>query len=253
MKPIKILTLIILGLIIGSNFIGCSGSKDLSALTPEERFALAKEKFDKGDYLEAINDFESIMIQFAATGIVDDAQYYLAYSYFKREEFIKAAYEFSKLIRDYPTSEYVKDAQFMLAESYYKLSPHYTLDQRYTEKAIEEYQAFIDFFPQDPRASEAEKKIKELNDKLARKIFETAEQYRRMNYIKSAIIYYDLLLEKYPDSKFSSNALYTKIKLLVEKSRNKEALEEARRYLQRFPNGEFAKEVQKIINELQKS
>lgn len=248
MKPINYLIILITGIV----FLSCSGSKDLSTLSPEERFALAKEKFDKKDYLEAINDLESIMIQFSGSGIVDDAQYYLAYSYFKRDEFIKAAYEFSKLIRDFPASEYVKDAQFMLAESYYNLSPHYTLDQRYTEKAIEEYQAFIDFFPQDSRVKEAERKIRELNDKLAKKIYETAEQYRRMNYIKSAIIYYDLLLEKYPDSKYSSSALFTKIKLLVERSRNNEALEEAKRYLQRFPNGEYAKEVQKIIQQLQK-
>lgn len=248
MKTIKILLIILLTQIL----ISCSGSKDLSSLSSEERFLLAKQKFDKKDYLEAISDFESIIIQYSGTGIVDDAQYYLAYSYFKREEFIKSAYEFSKLIRDYPTSEYVKDAQFMLAESYYNLSPHYSLDQRFTEKAIEEYQAFIDFFPDDPRKSIAEQKIRELNDKLAKKIFETAEQYRRMKYIKSAMIYYDLLLEKYPDSKYSSQALYTKIKLLVERSRNKEALDEAKRYLQRFPNGEYAKEVQKIISELQK-
>ncbi|MGB9663807.1 MAG: outer membrane protein assembly factor BamD [Ignavibacteria bacterium] len=248
MKTIKFLLIILVIQI----FISCSGSKDLSSLSSEERFLLAKEKFDKKDYLEAINDFESLIIQFSGTGIVDDAQYYLAYSYYKRGEYIKSAYEFSKLIRDYPTSEYVKDAQFMLAESYYELSPHYSLDQKFTEKAIEEYQAFIDFFPDDPRKSEAEKKIKELNDKLARKIFETAEQYRRMKYIKSAIIYYDFLLEKYPDSKYSSQALFTKIQLLVERSRNKEALDEAKKYLQRFPNGEYVKEVQKIINGLQK-
>lgn len=248
MKSLKYLILLTTGII----FINCSGSKDLTSLTPEERFALAKEKFDKKDYLEAINEFENLMIQYSGTGIIDDAQYYLAYCYFKRDEFIKAAYEFSKLIRDYPASEYVKDAQFMLAESYYELSPHYTLDQRFTEKAIEEYQAFIDFFPDDPRVIEAEKKIKELNDKLAKKIYETAEQYRRMNYIKSALIYYDLLLEKYPDSKYSSSALFTKIKLLVERSRNSEALEEAKRYLLRFPDGEYAKEVQKLIQQLQK-
>jgi outer membrane protein assembly factor BamD len=248
MKAIKYLIIVLLAQIL----ISCSGSKDLSSLSSEERFLLAKQKFDKKDYLEAISEFESIMIQYSGTGIVDDAQYYLAYSYFQRSEYIKSAFEFSKLIRNFPTSEYVKDAQFMLAESYYKLSPHYTLDQRFTEKAIEEYQAFIDFFPDDPRKSEAEKRIKELNDKLARKIFETAEQYRRMKYIKSAMIYYDLLLEKYPDSKYSSQALYTKIKLLVERSRNKEALDEAKRFLQRYPNSENAKEVQKIINELQK-
>lgn len=249
MKPLKILAIFIISVI----FFSCSGTKDLSSLTAEERFAMAKQRFDKKDYLEAISEFENIMIQFSGTGIIDDAQYYLAYSYFKRGEFIKAAYEFSKLIRDFPASEYVKDAQFMLAESYYELSPNYSLDQRFTEKAIEEYQAFIDFFPNDNRVKEAENKIRALNDKLARKVFETAEQYRRMNYTKSALTYYDLLLEKYPDSKYSSSALFNKIKLLVEKSRKSEALEEAKKYLQRFPNSEYAKEVKKILDQLQKS
>lgn len=249
MKPLKILAIFVISVI----FFSCSGTKDLSSLTAEERFAMAKARFDKKDYLEAINEFENIMIQFSGTGIIDDAQYYLAYSYFNRGEFIKAAYEFSKLIRDFPASEYVKDAQFMLAESYYKLSPNYSLDQRFSEKAIEEYQAFIDFFPNDNRVKEAENKIRALNDKLARKVFETAEQYRRMNYTKSALIYYDLLLEKYPDSKYSSSALFNKIKLLVEKSRKNEALEEAKKYLQRFPNSEYAKEVKKILDQLQKS
>ncbi len=249
MKTLKIISILVLSII----FIDCSGSKDLSLLSPEERFLRAKKLYDDRDYLESISEFENIMIQFSGSNIVDDAQFYLAMSYHGKGEYVKAAYEFSKLIRDFPASEYVKDAQFMLAESYYQLSPHYALDQRFTEKAIEEYQAFIDYFPDDPRVSSAEQKIRELNDKLARKIFETAEQYRRMNYIKSALIYYDLLLEKYPDSKFSPDALYTKIKLLVERSRNKEALEEAKRYLQRYPDSDKGKEISRIISELQKS
>lgn len=249
MKKIKILIAITASIIL----ISCSGSKDLSNLSPEERFALAKAKYDKKDFLDAISEFENIMIQYSGTGIIDDAQYYLALSYFGKQEFVKAAFEFSKLIKEYPTSEFVKDAQFMLAESYYELSPHYSLDQRFTEKAIEEYQAFIDFFPEDERVSIAEKKIKELNDKLAKKLFETAEQYNRMGYLRSALIYYDLLLEKYPDSKFASLSSYNKIKILVSRSRNAEALEEAKKYLQKYPYGEYAKEIQKILAELQKS
>ena len=83
-------------------------------------------------------------------------------SRFKRGELILAAFEFSKLIKNMPVSEFVPQAQFMLAESYYELSPNYTLDQKYTKKAIEEYQAFLDFFPANPSVPEAEKKIREL-------------------------------------------------------------------------------------------
>lgn len=248
MKRLRIIPVIILAL----NFFSCSGSKDLSGLSPEEKFLLAKQKYEKKNYVDAITEFESIAIQHSGSAVMDDVQYYLGLCYYGKNEFIRAAFEFSKLIKNYPTSEYVRDAQFMLAESYYELSPHYSLDQRYTESAIEEYQAFIDFFPEDPRVKDAEIKIKELNDKLARKIYETAERYRRMDYSKSAIIYYDQLLEKYPDSKYSSSALYNKIKILASKNRKAEVIEEATRYLQLFPESEYSNEVKKILNDLSK-
>ena len=66
---------------------------------------------------------------------------------FQRGEYILAAFEFSKLMKNMPASEFVPISQFMISECYYELSPNYTLEQKYTKKAIEEYQAFIDFFP----------------------------------------------------------------------------------------------------------
>jgi len=249
MKLINILSIPILSII----FLNCSGSKDLSGLAPEEMFLLAKQKYEKKNYVDAITEFESIAIQHSGSAVMDDVQYYLGLCYYGKKEFIRSAFEFSKLIKNYPTSEFVVDAQFMLAESYYQLSPHRSLDQRYTESAIEEYQAFIDFFPEDPRVSEAERKIRELTDKLARKIYETAERYRRMGYTRSALIYYDQLLEKYSDSKYSSSALYNKIKILASKNRKSEAIDEANKYLQLFPQGEYSNEIRKLLGELTKS
>ena len=126
---------------------GCSSSINTVDFEPEERLQYAISLYNDEDYVEASTEFEALLLQYPGSVIVDDAQYYLGMCRFERGEYIIAAYEFSKLIKNMPASDFVSNAQFMLAETYYELSPNYNLDQKYTKKAIEEFQAFIDFFP----------------------------------------------------------------------------------------------------------
>jgi outer membrane protein assembly factor BamD len=150
-----------------------------------------------------------------------------------------------------PTSEFLPQAQFMLAECYYQLSPDYSLDQKYTKKAIEEFQAFIDFFPLDSKVSEAEKKINELNDKLARKEYDTAVIYEKLEYTKAALLYYENVMEVYHDTKYAPLAHFNKINLLLSKNRNQEALDAANSFLKKYPNDPNFSSVEKIKSTLE--
>lgn len=164
-------------------FSACSAKVDTSMMNPEDHFKYAMTLYADEDYDMAIPEFQSILLNNAGSSIYDDAQYYLAMSYFNRKQYYLAAYEFSKLIRDIPASSFVPDAQFQLGESYYRQTPHFSLDQEFSKKAIEEFQAFINFFPTNPKVAEAEKKIKEMNDKLAEKEFTSGLIYRGWNII----------------------------------------------------------------------
>lgn len=225
---------------------GCSSTKDVSNLPVEERLNYAIKLYNDGDYQQAITQLEAIILQYPGSDVIDDAQFYLAQSRFKRKEYILAASEFSRLIQNIPASPFIPDAQFMLAECYYKLSPNYTLDQRFTSKAIEEYQAFIDFFPSDTRVPEAEKKIKELNEKLAKKIFNSAQIYEKMEYYNAAILYYSQVVETYHDTPYAPKSSYRKIKLLIQKQRTKDAIEEINNFIARYPEDENFTEVKKL-------
>ena len=230
---------------------GCSSSLETINFTAQERLAYAIKLFDDEDYEEAVNEFQAIILQYPGNDVVDDAQYYLAETRYRRGEYIIAAFEYSNLIKNMPASELIPKAQFMLAESYYELSPDFTLDQRYTKKAIEEYQAFIDFFPTNEKVQEAEKKIVELNDKLAHKEFEIAHIYEKIEYYTAAIRYYDNVLDIYHDSKYAPMAMYNKILILVERNRNSEALAEISKFLQRYPENSNTKEVQELKSSLE--
>lgn len=225
---------------------GCSGTVDTSRFNAEEYYNYAFKNYNNEDYEVALQDFQNFLLQYSGSAFNDDAQFYLGMTYFKRKQFLLAAYEFSKLIRNIPASPFVPESQFMLAESYYQLSPPYQLDQAYTKKAIEEFQAFIDFFPANPKAEEAEKKIKSLTEKLAEKDFQSAVIYEKMEYEKAAIKYYAAVAETYHDTKFAPTALYNKIKIEVKKSMTNGALADISLFLSRYPDDERAKELQEI-------
>jgi len=241
----------IINLIIVSGLIflvsACSSSQDTTTMTAEEHYEYVMEYYEDEDYEESVKEFQTLLLQYPGSIITDDAQYYLGMSYFNREQFLLAAYEFSKLIRDIPASPFVPDAQYKLADSYYQLSPPYQLDQAYTKKAVEEFQAYIDFFPTSPSVEEAEQKIKELNEKLAEKDYRSATIYEKMEYNRAALQYYTQVVETYHDTKFAPMALYKKIMLENKRAQYTDALKDIGDFLSRYPDDPRARE----LNELQ--
>ena len=229
---------------------GCSSSKDTSLMTADEQLAYAMEMYEDEDFQFSIKEFQSIILQFPGNTVNDDAQYYLAMSYFKDDQFLLAAYEFSKLIRDIKGSEFVSMSQFMLAESYYQLSPPYQLEQSYTKKAMNEFQAFIDFFPVDAKVSEAEQKISKMNNKLAQKLFNSARIYEKMEYYNASLDYYTKVYETYHDTEYAPLALHRKITILLDKERFSLAVENMKLFLKRYPDSEFTVEIQNLYDEM---
>jgi len=233
-------------LLLGLIYWNCGSSIDTSNLGPTERMDYVIKLYNDGDYEPAIKELEAVLLQFPGNEIADQAQFYLGQARFKRKEYILAGYEYSKLIKTMTASKYVTDAQFMLASCYYELAPAYPLDPKYTKKAIEELQAFIDFFPADPRVQESENKITELQTRLAEKEFHNAYIYERMDYVNAAIMTYGKVTETYHDSKFAPMASYKKIQLLIQKKRLSEASTEIETFLLKYPQDERIKDVQAL-------
>jgi outer membrane protein assembly factor BamD len=230
---------------------GCSSSVDTTNMTPPNRLSYAIKLYNDEDYLEAINELQALLLQYPGSSISDDAQFYLAKTRFARQEYIMAAFEFSKLIKNMPASEFVPEAQFMLAECYFELSPNYNLDQKYTKKAIQEFQAFIDFFPTNEKVPEAEKKINELNNKLAKKTYTIAQIYEKLDYHKAAIIYYEDVIETYHDTPYAPMAMYNKIKVLLERNENNRALAEMDKFIEKYPDDTNIDDVRNLKTKLE--
>ncbi len=101
------------------------------------------------------------------------------------------------------------------------------------------------------KVGEAEQKITELNDKLARKEYSIAVIYEKMDYYTASLKYYDAVVEIYHDTQYAPMAMYRKIKLLMDREREDEALSNMKKFVRMYPDDQNFQEIDNLKNSLE--
>jgi outer membrane protein assembly factor BamD len=240
-------------LTITAALFACGGNKPRANMTNEERFAYALKLFQDKDYFDARTQFRIVILNAPGSTIVDQAQYYLAECHFNMDEFITAAAEYEKLIRLYPRSAMLDDAQYKFGLCYFKLSPKADLDQKYTYKAIEEFQRFLEDFPGSEHVPEVQKKLDETRGKLAKKEFNTGNLYRKMTYYEAALVSFDEVLNRFYDTRYAEPALFYKGECLYKLARYDRAKEALETFVQKFPKSSFQSQALFMLKEISRT
>ncbi len=239
---------IVVLLLAAMAFSACGGGRNIKRMTLKDRIKYAMELFKDGKYLTAKTQFQIIVLNNPGSSIVDMAQFYLAESYFNLKEYITAAAEYEKLLNLYPRSPYVDDAQYKLGLSYFKLSPKADLDQKYTYKAIDEFQRFLEEYPESEYVSEVTKMLQKCREKLAKKEFISGNLYRKMGYHRSAIIVFDEILSRYYDTSYAEDAYYWKAYCLTKIGKYTEARDNIQALLSKYPKTEYREKAVKLAD-----
>jgi outer membrane protein assembly factor BamD len=243
----KIFISLVLVLIL---FSGCSSDEATQQLSAEERFELGMKAFKDEEYLDAVEEFKVVSLQYQGSSVADSAQFYLAESRYLREEYILAAFEYDVLIRYMSSSIFISRARFRRATCFYELSPKSHLDQNYSKKAIDEYQAFLEYHPTDSLVSLAEERIVELNTKLAKKDYESGMIYMHMEYYKAATYYFDIILEKYHDTQYAEPALLKKVEALINRKKYADAKEAVDKFLVKYPTSTMKSDADQLCEDI---
>ncbi len=192
-------------------FASCSEyQKALKSEDVAVKFELATKLYDEGKYNDAIRIVEQIAPAYRGKPQAEKLFYMFSMSYYKTNQFYLAAYQFENFVSGYPKSEKIEEAAYLGAKCFSKLSPVYSLDQTDTYKAIEKLQGFIDTYPNSTYIPEANKALRELNDKLEKKTFENAKQYNTIMDYKSAMVALDNFVSDYPGTPYKEDALFYK-------------------------------------------
>lgn len=227
--------------------------------TLQTAFNKAMTMYQAENYGDAAEAFETVIQMGRGTEFGREAQYFLADSYYQNERYLLAASEFERFISLFPRTEKREDAQYKEAFCYYKLSPRYKLDQSYTRRAIEKFRLFNSRFPNSSRTEEAAQHITELRSKLAKKLYNAGDLYMRVDDYEAAITYYDLTIDRYPESTWAQRALVDKINAYnvyagrsvssKQEERYQKAVSAYETFIQLFPNGEYRSQAEEYVDE----
>lgn len=256
MRDVKSATPLYLTLVFSVLLSACAGSGRVRYDTPQEAFDKGLAEYEDGDY-ETATEYLQGVFDFGRTHQwAADAQLLLARTYRQNEEFLLAANEYTRFMQIYRSDPRVAEAEYELAMTYYDRSPNYRLDQTDTERAIVQFQLFIERYGSSPLVNEAQSRITELRSKLARKQIHTAQLYERREYYNAAAVSYEAAFDRFYDTEYADDALlgamsaYYEYAVLSIRARQKERLEKAEenyeRLIQIFPDSPLIKEAEAI-------
>lgn len=187
---------------VTSLFLSCTKDINIEKIGFDKSFQIAKKKFSDENYREALNDLNSIILNYGGENGIDSAQFLIGRSHYELDEFYSASFEFNRLSESFPESKLIEDAYFNSAECYRQLSPRYTLDQKETYNAISKYQLYLDLFPKGKYSEQSNKQISIMREKLARKTFEAGTLYLKLDQPRAAKVYFNDIIDNYYDTSY---------------------------------------------------
>jgi len=235
-------------------------NKVLNKGTIEQQYKLATKMYEAKQYDKAIKLFDKIMTGYRGKPQMERIQYMISNSYYYTKQYSLASYYFDRFTKNYPKSTKREEAAFLSAHSYYLDSPIFSLDQTSTNEALDAMQRYIDTYPNSERIADANKYIKDLRYKLEKKAFEIAKQYYHIEDYTAAITSFDILVSDYLGTTFREEAMFYKFKAshdLAMKSvfskkeaRLKSALKAYERFNRNYPESEYMKESNKLLEKI---
>jgi outer membrane protein assembly factor BamD len=223
---------------------------------PDMILRKAFEYYDAKNYQRAQTLFELVINNVRGSKDAEKAYYQYAYCHYHLKEFVLGAYYFKNFSTSFPNSEWREEAAYLSAYCNYLQSPTYRLDQTSTLTAIEEFQIFVNLFPNSSRVEACNQRIDELRRKLEQKLFAEGELYYNLRQYQSSVLAFDNLLRDYPETPDAERVRYLIAKgdfLLSENSviekkeeRYAETIKRCNDFLGKYPAGKYSKEVREL-------
>jgi outer membrane assembly lipoprotein YfiO len=148
------------------------------------------------------------------------AQYRIGELYKRIEFYDEARYAFQKVVEDYPSSDIAPDAKFQLALCTSLASGKSGYDQKLAEEATKEFEEFAKTHPDSELVKKALEEKRQLIEKRADSYLKIARFYERIGKYGSAYIYYNKIVDEFPEASIAPQAL-ERLKVLEKRIKKK--------------------------------
>ena len=164
--------------------------------------------FSMYDFVEhpSIEIFKQIIEDAPYSDFAPAAKYKLGIIYTKLERYTEAKDTFQELLDNYPESEWAEAAKYQLALTSAQASSGVEYDAASRKEALEQFEDFLKTHPDTQLAQGAQGQFNELRNDEAKKHFSTAQFYEKQRKIQSAVIYYEVVVNKFSDTEYAELA-----------------------------------------------
>jgi outer membrane protein assembly factor BamD len=151
--------------------------------------------------------FEKVIKNGPHSEIAPQAQMNIGVAREKQSEFPKAVQAYETAADRYHDNEKVAaDALYKAGIAYHKQAQTAEYDQSVAGRAIGTFTDFAILYPNDPRVPEAQQIISSLRSEQARGSFDIARFYEKRKRWEGALVYYNEVLVKDPNSPYAAQA-----------------------------------------------
>ncbi|MCK9159350.1 MAG: outer membrane protein assembly factor BamD [Bacteroidaceae bacterium] len=256
---------IIIILLAAFAFSSCGEyNKVLQSTDYEYKYEVAKTYFSRGKYNKSASLLNDLITVFKGTDKAQESLYMLGMCYYNMKDYQTSAQTFITYYKAYPNGTYTELARYHAGKSYYLDTPEPRLDQSSTYLAMQELQAFLDYYPQSVMKPEAQKMLFNLQDKLVYKellscrLYYNLGNYMGNNYLSCSITAQNALKD-YPYTKYREDLSILILRSKYEMAdysintkkgeRYRDAIDEYYSFKNEFPESKYLAEAEKIFEE----
>jgi outer membrane protein assembly factor BamD len=224
--------------------------------SPERILKAANKYYQDESYDKAITLYELVIQHYRGRAEAEDLFFKYAYSHYHLGDYMLAASYFKNYSKTFSNSPNKQEADYMSAYSNFRLSPNAKLDQTYTATAIQEFEDFINAYPQTERAEQGNKMIDLMRAKQEQKAFDQGFLYYKIGEFQAAVTSLQIMLKDFPDSKKVEEVRYLIVKSSFtlaydsvnekKKERFNETLANHQMFVKKHPKSKWLKEVNNI-------
>ncbi|MDR0798402.1 MAG: outer membrane protein assembly factor BamD [Dysgonamonadaceae bacterium] len=236
------------------------------------RYEYAKKYYEEAKYNRAATLFQDLVPLMRGSSYAEESLYLLAQSYYKMKDYKTASEYFKSYYTNFPRGEYAELARYYSANGLYLDSPDPRLDQTDTYKAMQQFQDFLEYYPQTDKKQEVQQALFAMQEKLALKELMAVKLYYNLgdyllypfpggNYL-SCVITAQNAMRSYPYSQYRENFMYyifkskyaMAIKSVEDKKefRYRDVIDEYYAYIHDYPEGKYSKEIKKLYENIDK-